>query len=82
MGSGLVFCFRGSQILTLDILVMYVANHKKENAQSQKLRPDPTATSQKQKTRPDPNHNRQFYSKARLKIEKGSTLIPDTLTPQ
>jgi len=41
MGSGLVFCFRGSQILTLDVLVMYVANHKKENAQSQKSRPNP-----------------------------------------
>ncbi len=62
MGSGLVFCFRVSQILTLNVLVMHVANHKKENAQSQKSRPDPhcltpTAqlTSQKQKTRPDPN---------------------------
>ena len=41
MGSGLAFCFRGSQILTLDVLVMCVANHKKENAQSQKSRPDP-----------------------------------------
>ena len=41
MGSGLVFCFRGSQILTLNVLVMYVANHKRENAQSQKSRPDP-----------------------------------------
>jgi len=36
MGSGLVFCFRGSQILTLDVLVMYVVNHKKENARSKK----------------------------------------------
>lgn len=50
MGSGLVFCFRGSQILTLDILVMYVANHKKENAQSQKSRPDPYRSKAKNKT--------------------------------
>ncbi len=36
MGSGLAFFFCGSQILTLDVLVMYVVNLKKENAQSKK----------------------------------------------
>lgn len=51
MGSGLVFCFRGSQTLTLSAQVMYVANHKKR--MSKVKNQDLTPTGQNQKVIPD-----------------------------